>query len=180
MTQEKENQDVWNESEVLQVIEAFRGKPVTADLLKAFCERHHFKIMVPSQYEDFLFAIEHNERKQKVLGELVKVMLKVQITPEVGSEADKKAVLENNYAIEREVLEILKDSGILFREADLMIDSISSAFVSIFTAVKNRANNMSARQLQLIAQHVLGKPEIVLKELSDWKAPGDTDINETA
>lgn len=173
MAKEEKNEDVWNEGNVLDIIEHFRHSPlpVTADTLKAYCDLKKYKVMVPSQYEDFLFSIEHNEKKEKVLAAIVKLMLGVKITPEVGTDKQKEAVLEANYAIEREILEVVKNEGVLFREADLMLDSIASAFTSIFTGTRNRINNMSARQMQLMAQFVLDKGEIVLKELSDWKDP---------
>lgn len=139
------------------ILAFFKGKPVTQDLLKAFCTRNKYEVITPGQYEEFRGQQEHDERVIAMLPTIFAELSTLQHTPEYISDNEKKIIRESNDDIEWRVAKIVEDTGIPYgREIDVVFRNLANALQGIVTNAGVRMNNMCASSLSAIAKQKFG------------------------
>lgn len=145
-------------NEIKEVVEFFKGKPVTNDVLAEYCNRRKYVPIVLSEYEDYKFQYEHDQRFARVIPLIMAEMLNIQQPPEFASQADRKKAFDNNNRIELNIAKIFEDSDILYSEADTIGKNLGVMLQGIMTGVSNRVNNMGVATMMDIAGKQLGYP----------------------
>lgn len=153
-------QQVSNEvraGELKEIVEFFRGKPVTNDALKAFCDRKKFMPILVGEYEDYLFQYEHDLRLATALPEILALLTKFRIVPELEKESVKKKIIKDNDDLSAEVAGVLENHGIVYREVDLLTRHIGGALDKIMQLANTRASNMCSAVMVDLAEEKFGK-----------------------
>lgn len=154
--------------EIKAIVEAFRGQPVTNDLLKAFCERHGYELLTEGEYQDWLFQYEHDERVASALPAIFAELTKFQYTSEFAGDEERQKVREANEAIEVNIAQIMEEHGVRYgKEVDVFTGNLGGALQGIMSNAGVRASNMGANTLLRIAVDTLGQP-LTLKKLMDY------------
>jgi hypothetical protein len=145
-------------AQIKEIIEFFRGKPVNQEVLQEYCNRRKYEVIVLSDYEDMLFQYEHDERFTRVMPLLMTEMLKLKQPPEFATHAERKAVFDNNNAVELAMSKVLEDNDILYSEAETLLKNLGTMLQGVTTGASNRITNMGVATMLDIAEKQLGKP----------------------
>ena len=145
-------------NEIKEIIEFFRGKPVTNEVLTEYCNRRKYVPIVLSDYEDYLFQYGHDERFTKIIPLIMAEMQNIQQPPEFANQIDRKKVFDANERIELNIAKIFEDSGILYSEGDTIAKNLGVLLQGIMTGVSNRVNNMGIATMMDITEKQLGRP----------------------
>lgn len=154
-------------TEIKEIVEHFRGTPVTNNSLAEFCNLKHFELITESQYADYLFQQEHDERVSNVLGGIFEELSHFRYIPTFISDAEKKKLNEANEDIEWKIAKILEDNGVLYKEIDILTKNLANACQAIVENAGRRANNMCAVVLSTLAKEKFGDP-LSLKPLAEY------------
>lgn len=157
-----------NRESLRKTIEFFEGKPVNANVLIEYANKHGYQPITPSQYEDYLFQKQHDERKQRVFTRVLAAFQGLKAIPELGSKAERDACFKANEEAEYAFIQALHDEGVLSREYDLIVDAIKRIFDEVTNGVKLRTQNMMASAFKVAAEEVIGAKDFTLKQLSDY------------
>jgi hypothetical protein len=151
-----------------EMLKSFKGNLVTNELLEAYCKRHGITpVLVMSQYEDYLFQYDHDERFTNVMPLLLEALSKLQQPPEFCSQEEHKAVVMNNNEVELRLAMILEENGILWSEATTLIGNFGILVSSAIERAKNSVKNMGEATMLHITEAQLGKP-LTLKAAADY------------
>ena len=151
------NQEDLKRGDFAKIVEFFRGKPVTNDVLKAFCERHKLPVVTAGQYEDYLFQYEHDERAAKAFPEIMAALATYRVAPELMDDEARKKIIEANDEIAAEICVILERHGVVYREVDLLTKHIGSALMAIMESANTRASNMCTSVMVDLSTEKFGK-----------------------
>ena len=169
---EKDNEGAFDPEKIAALLDLFRGKPVTQDALTAYCNRMKFDHPITmGEYQDYLFADAADEKKLRIFSRFLETMQKLKIIPELATSAQMRKIQEGNMAAERELMEVLKDEGVLFREYDLITSNYKALFDSMFQGLNNRIKNGAMRTMVVITSKEIGEEDMTIKALLDYKAP---------
>lgn len=151
-----------------EILAFFKGKPVTADLLKAFCERNKYEVITPFQYEEFRGQQEHDDRVKGMLPAIYAELSTLQHVPEYITDKEKAAIRASNDDIEWKIAKIVEDSGIPYgREIDVVFRNLANSLQGAVTNAGVRMNNMCAASLSAIAKQKFGD-KITVAELGTF------------
>ena len=140
------------------ILAFFKDKPVTQDLLKAFCERSQFEVITLGQYEEFRGQQEHDERVMAMLPDIFEELSAFRHVPEYITDKEKTAIRASNDDIEWKIAKIVEDSGIPYgKEIDVVFRNLANALQGIATNAGTRMNNMCASSLSAIAKQKFGE-----------------------
>ena len=153
--------------QIKQILAHFKDKPVTNAVLKEYCNLKHFDLIVMSQYDDYLFQQEHDERVTNALSHIFKELSQYKYIPTFISDGDKKTMNEANEDIEWKIAKVLEDNGILYREIDLLTKNLANSFQAIMENAGRRADNMCAVVLSTLAKEKFGDP-LTLKPMAEY------------
>src|SRR5215208_5834680 len=138
--------------DIKAIVEAFRGQPVTNDLLKAYCERHGYELLTEGEYQDWLFQYEHDERVAKALPAIFAELTKFQYTSEFAGDEERRKIREKNEAIEVKIAEIMEEQGVRYgKEVDVFTGNLGGALQGLMQNAGVRASNMGANTVFRIA-----------------------------
>ena len=144
--------------QIKNILARFRGKPVTNNILAEYCNLNKFDLVVESQYEDYLFQQEHDERAQRALAGIFAELSHFRYVPTFISDTEKRALNEANEDIEWKIAKVLEDNGVLYKEIDLLTKNLGGALQAVIENAGRRANNMCAVVLSTLAKEKLGDP----------------------
>jgi hypothetical protein len=137
--------------ELLNVVEHFRGKPVTQDAIVEYCNRRGYEPITLGELEDFTYAVTMKERFNEVWPKMVAVLGKWKYLGELASEEDQKAQYR---AIEAELLQVME-------ETDLKVDSvrwITRELASVMSIlIKNVADGLDDKIMAVQSAWILEK-----------------------
>lgn len=133
-----------NVKEMKAIVEEFRGKPVSNEALKSFCERHGYAVIGVGEYSDWLFAYEHDERLVKIMPEIFTALSKWKYPGGFLNENDAKEITKHNNAVEEEICEIMEKGGILYQEIDIFTKNVGEALHALLVNAGVRCSNMCA------------------------------------
>jgi hypothetical protein len=154
--------------DIKAIVEAFRGQPVTNDLLKAYCERHGYELLTEGEYQDWLFQYEHDERIVTALPAIFAELAKFQYTSEFAGDEERRKIREANEAIEVAIARIMEEHGVRYgKEVDVFTGNLGGALQGIMSNAGVRASNMGANTVLRIAIDILGEP-LTLKKLAAY------------
>lgn len=153
--------------QIKKILEHFKGKTVNNKILKEYCNLNHLDLITESQYEDYVFQQEHDDRATKTLAGIFAELSQFKYIPTFLSESEKKKINEANEDIEWKIAKVLEDNGILYKEIDLLTKNLANAFQAIMENAGRRANNMCAVVLSTLAKDKFGDP-LSLKSLGGF------------
>ena len=156
-----------NPGQVKQILEHFKGKPVTNNVLKEYCNLKHFDIIVESQYDDAVFQQGHDERVAEVLPFIFAELAQYCDIPTYGSDSERKKIKEVNEDIEWKIAKVLEDHGVLKMEVKIMTGGLGDMFKNIMDNAGTRATNMADTVLNTIAKEKFGVP-VALRPLGEY------------
>lgn len=153
--------------QIKQILEYFEDKQVSNAALKEYCNRQGLDLITESQYEDYIYQKEHDERVTKTLTGIFTELSQFKYIPTFISDSERRKLNENNEDIEWRIAKVLEDNDILYKEIDLLTKNLANAFHAIMENAGRRANNMCAVVLSTLAKEKFGDP-LVLKPLADY------------
>lgn len=153
--------------QIQKILARFKGKTITQEILKEYCNLHHFDLITLNQYEDALFQQEHDDRIAMVLPLIFKELSNYQYPPTFITDQQRKAINEANEDIEWKISKALEDCGVVYREIDLLTKNLGSEFQAIMENAGKRASNMCIVVLTEIAKQKFGK-NLEIKKLAEY------------
>ena len=160
--------DAIQKEKIAEMLKSFKVKLVTNDLLDAYCKRHKIvPSLVMSQYEDYLFQFEHDERFTKIMPLMMAALSGLRQPPEFCTPEEYKAVQDNNSKIENDLAGVLEENGILWEEGVQLLGNFGILLASCVERSKNGVKNMGEATMRHIAEQQLGTP-LTIKMLTDY------------
>lgn len=153
--------------EILEIIKHFKGqKGVKDKALQEFCKRKGFQLISEGQYDDYLFAYNHDARLDSVMPDILMVLSKLRNVPEFASHKERQAIMDANEAVSIEIAMLMETHEILYTDIDLILGGLSGRFMGALQSAKQRVDNMCGAELVAVAEKTFGSP-LTIKALAE-------------
>ncbi len=146
----------------------FVGKTFNDKLVVDFCKRKKIAVTDAGSVEDFIYAVDYDNRMTILLPLITAELTKLEYAGEYVSDSERKRIGDANDDISKNIAQILEDNGMWYRETNLL-QSLAGDIAEIFATAERRINNMGATVLAEIAQEKLGDP-LTLKAMAVERA----------
>lgn len=146
------------DGEARAIVEFFKGKPVTNDLLLEFCNKYGYTPVSTERYEDYLYSYEFDARMNAILPDIIALLGQVRWVPECASDKEREKVVDANAALTEEVGYLLEKHGVLYKEVADVTTKLSALIRQMFDSANLRVGNMAAVQLYTAGEEKFGSP----------------------
>lgn len=146
------------DGEARAIVEFFKGKPVTNDLLLEFCNKHGFTPVSTGTYEDYLYSYEFDRRMEAILPDIINLLSQIKWVPECASDRERTKIVDANAALTEEIGYLLEKHGILYKEVSDVTTKLSTLIRQLFDSANLRVGNMAAVQLYAAGEEKFGAP----------------------
>jgi len=150
--------DSERKGEIADIVNHFRGKPVTNEVLTEYCNRQKYEPITQGQYSDYLYQIENDEKMAKmlpiVLGYFVEYMTYV---GEFGTEAEQKARLEGMNELRVKLVQLLEDNDIPYHWAQKLYEEFGSQMKQVMDSAGHVASVKATEVMLHIAREKFGE-----------------------
>ena len=149
---------------VLEVVETFRGKPVTQEALNEFCSRRNIEPMTLGTLDDHIYQVKHDERMAKIYPLVLAEISKMKYYGEYMSESDVKKKVEELDAIEDAIVAILTEQELPYRLIDTAMREMTGYIEKIFQNSKTRVSNLCVGVMLKVTEKHFGNKEFTVKD----------------
>lgn len=154
-------------AQVRQIVDHFRGKPVTQNVLIEYCNLNKFEEITLGDYKDYLYQVEHDEKVMTLYPLILAELQKLAYTPEFASEKERKAVTEGNDAVRVNITKLFEDNAVLYRTVDTLGQELGAIIGRTVAAAGQTAFNKALEVLMHMAREKFGS-EFNMKHAADY------------
>lgn len=102
-------------AEIRTIVDFFRGKAVTQDVLKAYCERMHFDPIVVGDLQDYTAQVEHDETVGKLFPLILAELTHLQYNPEFADEAVRRDIVKRNDEVRVNITKLFEEHALEYK-----------------------------------------------------------------
>ncbi len=102
-------------AEIRRIVDHFRGKPVTQNVIDEFCKRSKITPITVGELKDYIYQVEHDEKVSTMFPLIVAELQKLKYKPEFASEAERKKIDEENDEVRVNITKLYETNAIEYR-----------------------------------------------------------------
>jgi hypothetical protein len=155
-----------NKEDALTLIQHFKGKLVTDEVLLEYCNLNHMQPITAGVYSDLLFQYNYDVRVSELVPKVLALLQQYKHIPEFSAQADREAQAEINRGLADGICLAIEDSGMLYTEVDVFVGYMGDILKGLVQEAGRGANNMAARALKDNAEKQFGSP-LTVKALAN-------------
>lgn len=159
--------------EVRKCIDEFRNVAVTDDLLKAFCERHHFDLLTLQDFIDYKYQVEHDEKVQVLFPLILAAVQKIAYIPEFASDKDRKDALQANDEVRVSITKLLEEHAFPYHLVQTSTEELGNMIGRTVSSAGQTAFNRAIQVLNLLAKEKFGGA-FNMKNVADYLQENET------
>lgn len=137
-----------------------RQDTVVQDALKTYCEREGIDLVTEGDYQDFVYAVKHDERMGNLMPELLAALSKLKYLPEIATSAERKDILAANNAVVTEIAQLIEKHEIPYIMLDNVLTQLGNGFAQAVQQAVTVMNNKTGDVLMHIAQEKFGTKDV--------------------
>jgi hypothetical protein len=153
---------------ILEVVNLFRGKPVTQDALNEFCNRRHIEPMTLGTLDDHIYQVKHDDRMTTIYPLVLAEIAKIKYYPEYSSKADIDRKIKELDEIEDKIVEILIENELPYRLINTAIKEIDDITNKMLNNSKTRLSNLCVGVMLKVTEKHFGNREFTVKNAQDY------------
>ena len=85
--------DEQRRAEIKRIVEHFRGKAISQNVLTEYCNLTKVEPIVVGDYKDYLYQVEHDDKILALVPRILKELQAIQYVPEFASANERKLSL---------------------------------------------------------------------------------------
>ena len=143
-------------TEVRLLIDQFRDKPFTDEVLKSFCERKGIEFVSKGVLEDYIFEQDHAEKMQKLYPRVLEALKGLQYSPAFVPEEREKEIGKENDKVRETIIGIFEEFAIDYRMLEIETNNIGRLVSNIIEMAGNTLTNKAASVLAQLARERYG------------------------
>lgn len=155
-------------ADIKGILDTFNRIKPTPRALNEYCKRKGIRPISTDQFEDYLLAEKQDQKCELIFKDLLGLLPKLKFTPDFVTQTDLNEILDNNEQIELEVIKMMYERGVTYRDHDGIIESIKNFLDAILQGVQTRNTNMAVRTLKSLGEDKFGTDNFVMSDMADY------------
>lgn len=155
--------------EIRIIVDRFRGKAVTQNLINEFANLNKIEPIVAGELGDYVVQVEHDEAMERIHKSILSELQKLRFLPEFASAKERKEVKEANEEIEINIAKLFESEGIRYNFVSGSSEELARKLHGIIAGAGTRIFNKATGVLMELARDKFGG-EFTTKHSADyWK-----------
>ena len=143
--------------EVYDIVMRFKGKPVTVNAMKEFCDRNKISEVVSlGELQDHIAQVEHDAKLALMVPEILAELQKFIITPEFALVSDREAIMKTNNEIRINIAKLFERYEIDYGQVDTLGQNVGSMIGSFVSEAGTTIFNKGLEVLMHLAKEKFG------------------------
>ena len=154
-------------AEIAQIVEHFRGKLVTNNVIVEYCNLNKIDPITHGEYKDYLYQVEHDEKILKLFPLILAEVQKLRYIPEFSDAQTRADIKEGNDKVRVAITMLFEEHAISYRTVETLGNELGRMLGGTVEQAGVTAFNKALEVLLHLAHKQFGE-EFNMKHVADY------------
>jgi len=154
-------------AEIRTIVDHFKGKAVTQDVINEFCKRNKIEAIVASELGDYVVQVEHDEAMERIHTGILAELQKLRFIPEFASKTQRAEGAKANEEVEINIAKLFEIEGIRYNFVSGASEELARKLHGVVSNAGTRIFNKATSVLMELAKDKFGG-EFTTKHSADY------------